>query len=148
MTHSIVLPQRSEFSMTRDLNYSKLTLYHLQTVATACSKVYQVKILVSVHPARRMRTHSIPVTVRSAHSMASSSTYQSDSLPVSSACIAQRCYKSQSRRLKNEGEKFSWHYTPLCTAIGTASATTKLLPTALHTMSTPPSTFLDPPLST
>ena len=41
------------------------------------------------------------VTVRSAHSMASSSTSESDSLPASSACKAQRWYESQSRRLNN-----------------------------------------------
>ena len=35
--------QRSEFSVMRDLNYSKLTLCRLQTVATARGKVYQVK---------------------------------------------------------------------------------------------------------
>ena len=38
--------------------------------------------------------------------MASSSTSESDSLPVSSACKAQRWYESQSRRLNNEGENF------------------------------------------
>jgi len=38
--------------------------------------------------------------------MASSGTSESDSLPVSSAVQAQRCYKSQSRQLKNEGEIF------------------------------------------
>ena len=39
--------------------------------------------------------------------MASSSTSESDSsLPVSSACKAQRWYESQSRQLNNEGEKF------------------------------------------
>jgi len=69
--------------------------------------------------------------------MANSSTSQSDSLPVSSACKAQRCYESQSRRLKNEGENNFPGYVLLCTTIGTTSATTKLLPTALHTMSTP-----------
>ena len=54
--------------------------------------------------------------------MASSSTSESDSLPVSSACKAQRWYESQSRRLNNEGEKFfprfartDRHYAPLCT---------------------------------
>jgi len=36
--------------------------------------------------------------------MASSSTSESDSLPVSSACKAQRWYESQSRQLNNEGE--------------------------------------------
>ena len=46
------------------------------------------------------------MTVRSAQSMVSSSTSESDNLPVSSACKAQRCYESQSRRLNNEGEKF------------------------------------------
>ena len=93
--------------MTRDLNYSKLTLCRLQTVsATARGKVYQVNLYSwSVHPARRRRTDSITVTVRNAHSMVSSSTSESDSLPVSSACKAQRWYESQSRRLNNEGEK-------------------------------------------
>ena len=98
----------------------------------------------SVHPARRRRTHSITVTVRNAHSMASSSTSESDSLPVSSACKAQRWYKSQSRRLNNEGEKIFPHfartdrrYTPLRTAFRSASPKTKLLPTALHSTSTP-----------
>ena len=107
----------------RDLNYSKVTLCRLQTVsATARGKVYQVNILWSVHPARRRRTHSIAVTVRSAHSMASSSTSESDSLPVSSACKAQRWYESQSRGLNNEGENYfprflrtDRHYAPLCT---------------------------------
>ena len=106
----------------------------------------------SVHPARR-RTHSITVTLRSAHSTASSSTSESDSLPVSSACKAQRWYESQSRRLNNEGERFfprfartDWRYAPLRTALRSASPKTKLLPTALHSTSTPPSTFLDPPL--
>ena len=46
LTHSVVLSQRSEFSVMRDLNYSKLTLYCLQTVATARREVYQVNILV------------------------------------------------------------------------------------------------------
>ena len=85
--------------------------------------------------------------------MASSSTSESDSLPVSSACKAQRWHESQSRRLNNEGEKFfmcfaqtDWRYAPLCTAFRSASPNTKLLPTALHSISTPPSTFLDPPL--
>ena len=77
----------------------------------------------SVHPARRRRTHSITVTVRSAHSMASSSTSESDSVPVSSACKAQRWYERQSRRLDNEGENFfprfartDRRYAPLCTS--------------------------------
>ena len=82
------------------------------------------------------------------------STCGSDSPPVSSACKAQRWYESQSRRLNNEGEKFfprfAWtdrRYAPLCTAFRSASPTdTKLLPMALHSISTPPSTFLDPPL--
>ena len=54
--------------------------------------------------------------------MASSSTFESDSLPVSSACKAQRWYESQSRRLNNEGENFfprfartDRRYAPLCT---------------------------------
>jgi len=101
----------------------------------------------SVHPARRGRTHSITVTVRSAHSMASSSpTSESDSLPVSSACKAQRWYKNQSRRLNNEGEKIfprfartDRRYAPLCTCI--ANPYTKLLPTALRSIATPPSTI-------
>ena len=49
-------------------------------------------------------------------------TSESDSLPVSSACKAQRWYESQSRRLNNEGEIFfprfartDRHYAPLCT---------------------------------
>ena len=53
--------------------------------------------------------------------MASSSTSESDSLPVSSACKAQRWYESQSGRLNNnEGEKFfsalraSMHCLPHC----------------------------------
>ena len=70
--------------------------------------VRYIKLLYSwsVHPARRRRTHSITVTVRSTHSMASSSTSESDSLPVSSACKAQGWYESQSRRSNKEGEKF------------------------------------------
>ena len=85
--------------------------------------------------------------------MASSSTSESDNLPVSSECKAQRWYESQSRRLNNEGEKIFprfaqmyQHYAPLCTAFRSGSPKTKLLPTALHSTSTPPSTFLDPPL--
>jgi len=39
------------------------------------------------------------------------------------------------------------HYAPLCTAFRSDSPNTKLLPTALHSVSTTPSTFgLDPPL--
>jgi len=38
-----------------------------------------------------------------------------------------------------------WRYAPLRTALGGASATTKL---RLHTISTPPSTSLDSPLAT
>ena len=129
----------------RDLNYSKLTLCRLQTVsATARGKVYQVNLYSwSVHPARRRRTDSITVTVRNAHSMVSSSTSESDSLPVSSACKAQRWYESQSRRLNNEGEKFfprfartNRRYAPLCAAFCSASPNTKLLPTALHSINT------------
>jgi len=37
-------------------------------------------------------------------------------------------------------------YVPLCTAFRSASPNTKLLPTAVHSITTPPSTFLDPPL--
>ena len=112
-------------------------------IRRACRVHVYIKLIYSwsVHPARRRRTHSITVTVRSAHSMASSSTSESDSLPVSSACKAQRWYESQSRRLNNGGENL-----PLCTAFRSASPNTKLLPTALHSISTPPSTFLDPPL--
>ena len=79
--------------------------------------------------------------------MASSSTSESDSLPVSGACKAQRWYESQSRRLNNEGGKLTdQHYIPLCTAFRSASPNTKLLPTALHSISTPPSIFLNLPL--
>jgi len=49
------------------------------------------------------------------------------SLPVSSECKAQRCYESQSRQLKNEGEKifprFAWtdrRYAPLYTTFASA----------------------------
>ena len=76
--------------------------------------------------------------------MASSSTSESDSLSVSSACKAQRWYESQSRRLNNEVEKIfpcfarmDRRYAPLCTAFRSASPNTKLLPTALHSISTP-----------
>ena len=134
----------------RDLNYSKLTLCRLQTVsATARGKVYQVSILV-VHPARRRRTDSIAVTVRSAHSMVSSSTSESDSLPVSSACKEQRWYESQSRRLNNEGEIFfprfartlraSMHCIPHCQSQYKIAS---YGPAQYHH---PPSTFLDLPL--
>jgi len=86
--------------------------------------------------------------------MASSSTSESDSLPVTSVCKAQRWYESpESRQLNNEGEKsflrfarMDRHYTPLGTAFRSASPKTKLLLMALHSISTPPSTFLDPPL--
>ena len=54
-------------------------------------------------------------------------------------CKAQRCYKSQSRQLKNEGEKIflhiaqlNQHYAPLSTAFSSGRTTLKLLPTALH----------------
>ena len=86
--------------------------------------------------------------------MASSSTSESGSLPVSSACKAQRWYDSQSRRLNNEGEKMftrfartDRRYAPLCAAFRSASPNTRLLPMAPHSISTPPSTFLDPPLN-
>jgi len=54
---------------------------------------------------------------------------------------AQRCYESQSRQLKNEGEKIFPRYAlyPLPTAH-------KWIHTALHTMCPLPSIFLDPPL--
>ena len=64
--------------------------------------------------------------------MASSSTSESDSLPVSSACKAQRWYESQSRQLNNEGEKnfprfaqTDRRYAPLRTAFRSASPNTK-----------------------
>jgi len=38
--------------MMRDLNHSKLTLCRLQAVATACSKVHQVNILVICSPSK------------------------------------------------------------------------------------------------
>ena len=86
-----------------------------------------------------MRTHSVTVMVRSAHNIATSCISESDSLPVSSECKAQRCCESQSRQLKNEGDKifppFAWmdrQNVPLCTAFASACATTKLLPMALH----------------
>ena len=103
----------------------------------------------SVHPARQRRTHSITVTVRSAHSMASSSTSESDSLQVSSACKAQRWFESQSRRLNNEGEIFfraSRRQISTMHLFALARPNTKLLPMALHSIATQTSTFLDPPL--
>ena len=39
-----------------------------------------------------------------------------------------------------------WRYAPLYTAFRSAGPNTKLLPAALHSISTPSSTFLDPPL--
>ena len=85
--------------------------------------------------------------------MASSSISESDSLPVSSACEVQRWYESQSRRLNNEGEKIlprfarmDRRYAPLRTAFRSASPKTKLLHTALYSISTPPYTFLHSPL--
>ena len=73
--------------------------------------------------------------------MASSSTSESDSLPVSSACKAQRWYESQSRRLNNEGENFfprfartDRRYTRL---YALATPYTKLLPMTLHSIGTP-----------
>jgi len=76
------------------------------------------------------------------------------SLPVSSECKAQRCYESQSRQLKNEGEKIFPRFARLIGAtrrhtlpsplhIPTAQ---KWIHTALHTMCPLPSIFLDPPL--
>jgi len=57
---------------------------------------------------------------------------------VSSAVQSQRCYGSQSRQLKNEGEKIFLHfvqmhqcYAPLFTAFGSCHTTEKLLPTGL-----------------
>jgi len=79
LTHTIVLSQQSEFSVTRDLNYSKLTLYRLQTVAIACSKVYQVTILMVCSPSKANEDSQRTVTVRSAHSLASLGTSQSTS---------------------------------------------------------------------
>ena len=77
--------------------------------------------------------------------MASSSTSESDSLPVSSACKAQRWYESQTRRLNNEGEKnfprfarTDRHYTPLCTAFRSASPNTKFFFQQPCTVSAPP----------
>ena len=113
LTHSIVLPQRSEFSMTRDLNYSNLTL--AVPFANSCYRFFWVVSRVSiyswsVHLIRRMRTHSVTVTVRSSHSTRPVLVHLSDSLPVSSAC-KESCYENQSRRLKNEGEKIFPHFT-------------------------------------
>jgi len=93
------------------------------SVQLLCPGNFSILATPLVHPARRRRTHSITVTVRSAHSMAqSSSTSESDSLPVSSARKAQRWYESQSRRLNNEGENLfprfartDRHYAPLGT---------------------------------
>ena len=51
-------------------------------------------------------------------------------------CKAQWCYESQSRQLKNRGDKIfpcfvqiDRRYAPLCTAFGSDRITTKLLPT-------------------
>jgi len=52
LNHSILLSQRSEFSVMRDLNYSKLALCRLQTVTTARGKVYQVIILMVCSPSK------------------------------------------------------------------------------------------------
>ena len=104
----------------------------------------------SVHPARRRRTHNITVTVRRVHS---SSTSESDSLPVSSTCKAKRWYESQHRRLNNEGEKIfprfmrtDRRYAPLCTAFCSASPNYKIASYGPAQYQHPPSTFLDPPL--
>ena len=99
LTHSIVLSQQSKFSMMRDLNYSKLTLCCLQTVAMARGKVYQVNILVVCSHSKAKEDSQHNSDSEEAHSMASSSTSESDSLPVSSVCKAQRWYKSQFRWL-------------------------------------------------
>ena len=65
------------------------------------------------------------------------------------------CYESQCRQLKNVGGKNFFHTSHGQNATihfyalpeSSSRATTKLLPTGMHTMSTPPSTFLDPPLT-
>jgi len=81
--------------------------------------------------------------------MATSSTSESDSLPVSSECKAQRCYKSQSRQLKNEGDKI---FHPLRGWIGKTCLYALPLPVPMPLPNcflppcTPPSTFPDPPL--
>jgi len=60
--------------------------------------------------------------------MTSSSTLESDSLPVRSEMQStKRCYKSQSRQLKNEGEKNSMlcaNWSALCTSMHFGSAYT------------------------
>jgi len=70
-------------------------------------------------------------------------------------CKAQRCYESQSRQLKNEGEKIfctsrtliSTTCLSLCTAFSSAYTAHKWIHTGLHTMCLLPSMFLDPPLT-
>jgi len=54
-------------------------------------------------------------------------------------CKAQRCYESQSRQLKNEGEKIFLRFTrtiaayaPLHTAFASGRTTQKMLPTGLQ----------------
>jgi len=62
-------------------------------------------------------------------------------------CKAQRCYERQFRQQKNEDEKFFPHFTRMDQhCLHQWPYTTKLLPTGLHTMCTPPPTFLDLPL--
>ena len=89
----------------RDLNQSKLNLCHLRAVATACSKVYQVNILVVCSPSKANEDSQHkwrwgvpivwPILVHLRVIV-----YQ-----LAVQCKAQRCYESQSRQLKNEGEK-------------------------------------------
>ena len=70
------------------------------------------------------------------------------SLPVSMQCKPRRCYESQSRQLRNEGENFfraSRADRSLTTAFASRRTTTKLFPTCLHVMYTP-SLVLDPSL--
>ena len=69
----------------RDKNHRKLTLCHLQAVATACSKVYQVNIIVICSPSKANEDSQRNSDSEECHSMATSSTSESDSLPVSSA---------------------------------------------------------------
>ena len=96
LTTLIVLPQRSDFTVMRDLNHSKLTPCRLLAIATACSKVHQVNILVICSPSKANED----------------SQRNSDSeerlvivYQLAVQCKAQRWYESQSRQLKNEGEK-------------------------------------------
>ena len=58
--------------------------------------------------------------------MASSSTSESDSLPVSSAVQSTKVLWSKSRQQKNEGYINYPHYTPLCTAFGSGCTTKRI----------------------